>query len=87
MFSSADGPSSPKQAVKFNREAGQQRIDRRDELAPDLVEVMQTETQSVMFPALKFKPNEKLTKVQAAVRRSTALNLVYRNLLVSSSEH
>lgn len=57
----------------------------REELLSDLVDVSQTETTSVLFPALKVKPGEKLTKVQAAQRRSKALRLVYRNLIVSGS--
>lgn len=54
----------------------------RTERPPELVDTLQTETTSVLFPALKIKPGEKLTKVQAAVRRSGALKLVYRNLLI-----
>lgn len=52
------------------------------EMPPELMHVAQTETTSVLFPALKIKPGEKLTKVQAATRRSEALSLVYRNLII-----
>lgn len=55
---------------------------KQSEMPPELMHVAQTETTSVLFPALKIKPGEKLTKVQAAARRSEALGLVYRNLII-----
>lgn len=61
-------------------EEQQQRYDA--EMAQELVDVVQTETTSVLIPALKARPGEKLTKRQAAARRSSALKLVYRNVLV-----
>lgn len=66
--------------VKFGSEVEQRQA---TEVPSKIIEVQQTKTTSVMFPALKVRQGEKLTKVQAAARRSSALNLVYRNLLVS----
>lgn len=52
--------------------------------SPQVIEVEQTATTSVLFPALKVQPGEKLTKAEAVARRSKALRLVYRSLLVRS---
>lgn len=52
---------------------------------PQVIEVEQTATTSVLFPALRVQPGEKLTRARAVERRSKALSLVYKSLLVSHS--
>lgn len=70
--------------TRSNKFADDELQSQQVELPYELVNASQTETTSVMFPALKVKPGEKLTKVQAAARRYDALRLVYRNLIVSA---
>lgn len=53
-------------------------------LALQVFNASQPQTTSVLFPAVSPQPSEKQTSVQAILRRSTALGLVYRNLLVSA---
>lgn len=51
------------------------------QLSSELGGILQEST-AVLFPAVRSQLSQKLTKMQAASRRSTALKLVYRNLLL-----
>lgn len=70
------------QASRFTVDGQNQRHAQRTEHLHELIKTVDTERTPVLFPAVKPCPGEKLTVAQAAVKRSGALKLVYRNLLV-----